>query len=71
MTPPEAMAVTESRQLTGIPSSAWNSAQKRTVIMRACDPFLGQSGKPEELIERYGIGVDSTVKAVRKLRAPD
>ena len=39
--------------------------------MRACDPFLGQSGKPEELNERYGIGVDSTVKAVRKLRAPD
>jgi transketolase len=29
---------------------------------------FGQSGKPEELIEHYGMGVDSIVKAVRKIR---
>jgi len=29
---------------------------------------FGQSGKPQELIEHYGMGVDSIVKAVRKIR---
>lgn len=30
---------------------------------------FGQSGEPEELIEHYGMGVDSIVAAVRKLRS--
>jgi transketolase len=30
---------------------------------------FGQSGRPEELIEYYGMGVDSIVEAVRKVRA--
>ena len=32
---------------------------------------FGQSGKPEELVEHYGMGVDSIVKAVRKVRAKE
>jgi len=28
---------------------------------------FGESGKPEELLEKYGMGVDSIVKAVKKV----
>jgi transketolase len=30
---------------------------------------FGQSGKPQQLIDYYGMGVDSIVKAARNLRA--
>ena len=29
---------------------------------------FGQSGEPEELIEHYGMGVDSIIEAVTKIR---
>ena len=31
------------------------------------DDSFGESGKPEELIEKYGMGVETIKKAVRKV----
>jgi len=67
-----AVVTVEEHQIAGGMGSAVSEFLAATHPVRMAfvgvNDRFGQSGKPEELIEYYGMGVDSIVEAVKKLR---
>jgi transketolase len=62
----------EEHQIAGGMGSAVSEFLARTysvpIAFVGVNDRFGQSGEPEELIAHYGMGVDSIVEAVRKIR---
>ncbi|HEY6153221.1 MAG TPA: transketolase family protein [Candidatus Udaeobacter sp.] len=71
----DGIVTVEEHQIAGGMGSAVSEFLTKTHPIRMAfvgvNDRFGQSGKPEELIEYYGMGVDSIVKAVRKIHAKE
>ena len=67
-----ALVAVEEHQIAGGMGSAVAECLAETPVRIAfigVNDRFGQSGKPEELIEHYGMGVDSIIAVAKKIRS--